>query len=728
MLRRQFVKHFLAVGAWVHDRATGRKRLLSPVRLPNNPSQEGVFPITVQWSPLPNRHPAINSSQKPADKHLLAKMNDIIEHGFTGLQYPLHLPRAESVAGLRDVQARDMFLTYNRTFEKGGVENFGRKSPPPISVFSPRYAEAVRKNVIAAFAPVKGIPNIYNVFCYHDEPFHAGPESFDYSEDVKRAFKKRYGYGLPPDIESARKNPRVWLDVINFRSHEFPVGWRQAYKIIKQIEPNVRVIITDDSHSAFGGGVRSNSKMAVDDVFYWGADFADTFVFDIYPYMMFDFRYGECGKLRKPRLSQMHYAFGQMRNLTYTYGKELGFWFGTFNKRWFAKFMGPKLKAQYWIERETSFTAVAQGANFLITGYEIPEDACHWKSLGEGLRVIQKAGTGLLKAPKKKAKACFMFPRTQYIQLQEEYWNVGLSYELFLRAFGELDVLHEKQVWEGSLDEYQILALFDVRLLPDNVARRIEGFVRRGGTVISDCVPNLNADMKPSRIMGDLFGVRDAVTRRIRRSGIWVPTLVNPHWFIPPLPGNSESAVVKGRVSGTAFNRRFDFRIVSPRQCKAVAGEVLLETASGHPALVRRHVGEGQVFLLGFCVQDSYFQTWKDSDSGSRAQLRDILYRITESAGIRSHIYSSNPDIEAALRINSEEGYVFVINHEAKSSETHVRLADLEFMLDRVIDLTRGGTVGFDRTSDGASFDITVSQTEPRLLHLLPRRVQVSVG
>lgn len=653
-------------------------------------------------------------------------MDDIIEHGFTGLQYPLHLPRPEGAVGLHDVKSHNLFLTYNRTFEKGGVENFGRKSPPPISVFSPRYPAAVRKNVIAAFASVNDVPNIYNVFCYRDEPFHAGPESFDYSDDVKREFKKRYGYDLPPDIESARKNPKTWLDVINFRSREFPAGWEQAYKIIKEVEPSVRVVITDDSHSAFGGGVRSNSKMAVDDVFYWGADFADTFVFDIYPYMMFDFRYGECGKVRKPRLSQMHYAFGQMRNLAYTYGKELGFWFGTFNKRWFAKFIGPELEAQYWIERETSFTAVAQGANFLITGYRIPEDAHHWESLGEGLRIIQEAGHGLLKAPRKRAKACFLFPRTQYIQLQEEYWNVGLSYELFLRAFGELDVLHEEQVGKGFLDKYQILTLFDVRLLPDTVARRIEDFVRRGGIVISDCVPNQDACMKPSLIMGELFGVRDAVTRRIMRSGIWVPSLVNPHWFIPPLPGNHESAVEKNRVSGTGLGRAFDFRIVSPRPCKSVTGEVLLRTASGHPALVHRRVGKGQTFLLGFCVQDSYFQAWKDSDSESRDQLRNLFYRITQSAGVRSHIYSSNPDIEAALRINSQEGYVFLVNHEAKRSGTHVRLADLDFAPGRIVDLASGRTIRFGRTGDVVSFNVTVLQTEPRLLHLLPCRAQPS--
>ena len=87
-----------------------------------------------------------------------------------------------------------------------------------------------------------------------------------------------------------------------------------------------------------------------------------------------------------PRISQMHYSFAQMRNLTRTYGKELGFWVGTYNPQWFKAFMDSTLRAIYWTEREMSATAVAQGADFLLNGYHIPIDARHWDSFGEGNR------------------------------------------------------------------------------------------------------------------------------------------------------------------------------------------------------------------------------------------------------------------------------------------------------------------------------------------------------
>ena len=86
------------------------------------------------------------------------------------------------------------------------------------------------------------------------------------------------------------------------------------------------IVMTHDSYNnSFGAGVRSNSKIAMDDVFYWGGDFADILAYDIYPYMTFDYRYGELGKLPKPRISQMHYTISQLRNVSTAYGKEDGF-------------------------------------------------------------------------------------------------------------------------------------------------------------------------------------------------------------------------------------------------------------------------------------------------------------------------------------------------------------------------------------------------------------------
>jgi len=669
----------------------------------------GSFPITMQFSAVPDGKGWKGGENPLTEQAMRDTVENMIAHGVTGVYAPESRPYVTDYA-----QSRGMYVTYNT----GGLELFGRYPAPSICVYSPKYPEAVRKNVENALAPLKNYTHLYNVFCYQDEPFHATIHSFGYNDEVKAEFKKRYGYDLPPDVDSIRDNPKVALDVLNFRSDYFPDGWRQVYKIIKETNPNFKVIMTHDSHNTFGGSVKSDGEIAIDDVFHWGGDFADIFVFDIYPYMMFDFRYGEPSKLMKPRMSQLHYAFGQMRNLTSTYGKELGFWFGTYNGAWFKDFLGPDLKAKHWAERETSATAVAQGSNFILSGFEIPEDAGHWEALGEGLRLIQKAGPGLLKAPKVKAKACFLFPRTQHILLQEEYWNVALSYELFLRAFGELDILHEEQIKDDKLDGYQILCLFDIKLLPKQYAERIAQFVRKGGIVVADCVPRMDSLKQPMDVMNELFGVQDAVTSRINRTGLWFPCRrLDPGWIRPQEPGADETPT-KDAVKGKALGQAFDMTIVSPRPCKVTNGEVLLKTASGQPALIHRKVGKGQVFLLGFCMQDSYFQTWKDNDENSKEQLRGLLKAITDEAGVRSHVYSSNPDIEASIRANSKEGYLFIIDHESPSPLTRIRLADLPFPVETVVNVADGKPIAFEKKDGAAELQVQLPQGETRIFRV----------
>jgi hypothetical protein len=122
-------------------------------------------------------------------------------------------------------------------------------------------------------APLKTIRRLYNVFAYQDEPFHWGPKSFGYNDEVKAEFKKRYGYDLPPDLDAARGDARKWLDVINFRSDDFPDAWRQVYPILKELAPGSKITLTHDSHNTFGAGYSSHAELAIDDVFHCGWGF-----------------------------------------------------------------------------------------------------------------------------------------------------------------------------------------------------------------------------------------------------------------------------------------------------------------------------------------------------------------------------------------------------------------------------------------------------------------------
>ena len=682
------------------------------------PPRIDFFPATVQFSPVPSGKGWKGEKGPLSEQVLRDTIDNILAHGFTGIQTPTHRPKNEEAIILRYAQSRGMIITHHA----GAMELFGRNKPPKPSVYSPDYPKAVRKRVEQALAPLKNIPRLYNVFTFQDEPFHWGPKSFGYGPEVQAEFKKRYGYPLPPDIASLRNDPKRWLDVLTFRSDNFADAWRQVYKIIKQTNPNFKTVLTHDSHNTFGGGCGSHAEMALDDVFHWGGDFADMFVFDIYPYMMHDHRFGQCSRLPKPRISQTHYAFAQMRNLTYTYGKDLGFWVGTYNPAWFRNQLGPKLQAMHWAEREMSATAVAHGSNFLLTGYNIPIDAGHWDSFGKGIRLLQKAGARLLDAPKVKARAAMLYPRTHTLQLQEEYYNVGLSFELFLRTFGELDILHEEQVTDDTLGGIRVLALFDVKLLPRKTAEHIAAFVRNGGVVIADCVPHLDELRKPLATMETLFGVTKAATGRIHRTGHYVPRVTcPPYWYKPAKNPSDESKFPTDALKGTALGQPLDLTLVSPRPCTVTTASALLATAAGKPGVVHRTVGKGQVFLLGFCLQDTYFKTWQDANAPARAQLRGLLGAMAQAAGAQPRVGSSNPEIEAAVRANAREGFLFVINHEAAKPDTRVALDDIGFPIARILDLADGRPVPFKRENGRVTLTLTAPLGHTRLLHLLPR-------
>lgn len=682
------------------------------------PSPLEFFPAATQFSPVPSGEGWKGEDGPLSEETIRKTIDNIRAHGFTGIEGPTRRPPEEEAYILKYAQSCGMFVSWHT----GPLENFSRETPPSPSVYSPEYAPAVRKTVEGALAPLKDIPRLYNVFTYQDEPFTQGPQSFGYDEDTKNEFRKRYGYELPATLDEVRGDPRKWRELIDFRTAKFPDGWRQVYAAIKAVNPNFKATLTHDSHNTFGAGYSSHAEIAIDDVFHWGGDFSDMFVFDIYPYMMFDFRFGEPSRLPKPRISQTHYSFAQMRALTRAYGKDLGFWVGTYNPAWFAPYLCPELESKHWSEREMSMTAVAAGANYLLTGYHIPVNAGHWDSFGKGLSLLQKTGGRLLSAPKLKAKACMLWPRSHYIQLQEEYFDVGLSFECFLRAFGELDILHEEQVKDDGLDGYDMLVLFDVKLLPRAVAEHIAAFVRRGGVVFSDCVPQLDENRQPLPTMAEVFGVTKAETGRIVRTGSLVPYKNQaPVWAMRPENPPDESKFATDTLRANAWAPLppgGDLTLVSPRACEIGDGQVLARTAAGIPALVQHSVGGGQAFLLGFCLQDTYFKTWQDEDVPARLQLQALLAAVMREARVHAHVHSSNPDIEASVRKGDSEAYLFIINHETEAGDVAITLRNLGFAVKAIVDLDDGASVPFENADERLKLTLSVGIGQVKLLKL----------
>ena len=709
----------LEVGDYTLQVTGAAGELHETIHIAERPTGTDFFPVVCQFSPVASGEGWRGNEEEEITPELLrATVDNIMAHGFTGIEWNIAALTPEQADIVRNyAQSRGMIITHHI----GALELFGRDNPPAIPVYSEAYAEAVREATERQMPVLDEIPRLYNVFPYQDEPFTGGPDSLSYTEYDQAEFEKRYGYAMPMDIESARQDPQVWLDFLDFHTAKFPDAWRQVYRIIKEINPDFQVVLTHDSHNTFGAGYKSHAVIAIDDVFHWGADFTDAFVYDIYPYWNLDFRFGEPAKLPLPRMAMTHYSFAHMRNLAYHFDKDLGFWVGTFNPAWFTPYMDEGNRALHWGERIMATVAVAHGSDYLLTGYRLPVDAKHYESLGEGLRLIQKTAGYLRTTKKPQARAAMLFPRTQYLQLQEEYFNVGLSFELFLRSFGELDLIHESQITDAQLNGYDILVLFDVKLLPETVAQHIADFVEAGGLLIADCVPSLGRLKEPMDTMEQLFGVTQAVTDRIIREGHYVPITVGgePYWVFRDENSPDETVYESVSLQGEALGVSLDLKLVSPRPATLTTASLLAETASGEAAILKRNVGNGMAYLLGFCLQDTYFKTFQEDTPATREQLRALLKAMCDSAGIQARVYSSNPDIEAAIRTNEERAVLFVINHETENEDTSIRLADLPFKISRIVDVGNNESIQFNQ-SNGLYLDVSVGFGETKVYEILP--------
>ena len=191
---------------------------------------DNAFPACIQFSPVPDGKGWKGEKPPVSAEVQQDTLLNLIGHGFSMLYYP--------VGGISDAQNQEVLasaqgLGMKVNYMTGGFEMFDREHPPAISVYSPRYAEEVSKRVQAGLAPMKAIQRVYSVFPFQDEPFHAGPGTFDYSSDAKVEFSRRHGYAMPASLDSVRSDPKQWLDLLNFQSETFRDGWRQVYRIVK---------------------------------------------------------------------------------------------------------------------------------------------------------------------------------------------------------------------------------------------------------------------------------------------------------------------------------------------------------------------------------------------------------------------------------------------------------------------------------------------------------------
>jgi len=570
------------------------------------------------------------------------EIDDIIAHGFNTLTFSGHRLGSEpgSPYDYAEDYAQRKGMAVSYSFQ-GDFCLLPREGLPPVSVFSPEYQEAIRPRIDAAVETCRQVPRLLNVQGYMDEPFQISGDTLDERPAAKEEFRRRYGIDMPTR-EEARQDPALWLKYIDFWSDCFAAGWRQSYAMVKELDPDFWVELTHDSHNTFGAaGNNYAAPWAVDDVFHWGAPF-DSVNYDIYPYLSIDFRTGKFGEHRLPRIAGMHMAFAELRNTAYTYGKKLGFWV---ESGW-DKLLAPGADGRRypWSPRELTFTAIGAGCDYLNTFWGIPEDPAWWETYRRTMAEVQSIAPLLTRSRVPRARAAFLFPRTQHVLLQEEYWNVMVALEAFRQAYGELDCIHEEQLSQKALEGRDVLVLFDIHLLKRSDAEIIRDWVRAGGRLVADEVPSLDESRQPLGIFEPLFGATGNATVQ----------------------------------EGTVRLAQTGARLWGRRGYEAAGARVVL-AAGGTPLVLSRREGEGRAVLLNYPVKDCYLDALlRGQRSPSAEAILSMLRDAATEGGRPANVTSSNPNIEAAVR-QTPQGttLLIVINHESKDEATRVTLPRL---------------------------------------------------
>ena len=579
------------------------------------------YPTTMRLSEL----------RGPATAAIEREIDDIIAHGFNTLTFSAHRlgaqPGTPYDAAEEIAQRKGMAISYSF---QGDFSLLDREGLPPVSVFSPEYTEALRPRIEAAIATCRQVPRLLNVQGYMDEPFQVSGLTFDNRAPARAEFARRYGMEMPTR-EQAMQDPALWLKYVDFWSDCFATDWKKSYALVKQLDPDFWVELTHDSHCTFGAAGRGfKSFWAVDDVFHWGAPF-DSVNYDIYPYLSTDFRTGKFQENRLPRMAGMHMAFAEMRNLAYAYKKKMGFWL---ESGWNANLApGAIGRKSAWSPRELTYTAIAAGCDYLNTFWGIPEDPAWWETYRGTMAEVKRLAPLLTRSAVPRAKAAFLFPRTQHVLLQEEYWNVMVALEAFRQAYGELDCLHEEQLAKGGLDAYQVLVLFDIHLLKRRDAERIRAWVQAGGRLVADEVPAMDEAKQPLGVFESVFGVTGSA--QVREGPVALPGTRAQLWGRWSYQGPGDGALV-----------------------------------------VTTACGRGRATLLNFPLKECYLDALvRRNADGAAAAIRSILRKAATDGEILPNVTSSNPGIEAAVR-RTKQGttLLFLINHESKEDTTRVTL------------------------------------------------------
>ena len=512
-----------AVLATVADASDGREmRTVSRTFEVVDPQDnEHYFPLVTEA--LPGGDVCVDEAD------LRRMIDDVAAHGFNGVflggvgcSAPLTNAQLVRRAGERYAQALGLRLATSGHL----VPSFSRSRPPDVCLLDPQFDQAVRQRLGPQLAAGALLPRLFMMEIL-DEPLIA-PPMVCRCEKCLAEFRRRYGYDMPgwedscvAGMESAR------TDLMAFVSDYWAQVFRRCYEFKQKSGAHFDVHHTF-CQLTFGSFC---SRYYWRDGFAW-MPFCDRFDWDTYPYIYPVWR-GHM-ELRCPNL---RYHFAGHRSLARRFGKPMGHWLDLSDRN--VPHWSPPVRAS----SELVYTAIGQDAKLIRTFYNLTFGRNNgvrrerWDDLGAELRKIAGFSSVLTQVSKPRARLAMVFAGTDWAlrhhtspenlpagtkvtdfplkwddaPLDDQFpfagtpWN---AYELLLRAFGEADLLPEQMVALGDLDGHGALALWSAHYLSRPAATQIAAFVRSGGLLLCDGIPQQDERGGPLEELDGLFGDR----------------------------------------------------------------------------------------------------------------------------------------------------------------------------------------------------------------------------
>lgn len=440
-------------------------------------------------------------------KGMIELLDDAQSHGWNAVNGVCGThPDVKAIQShIRDKGMAISAFCYGMTRIKGG-----RPIEADWCVHSPGYEAALHKFLEPRRAALENAPN-FLMGCMRDETCVVA-EHVCHCEHCRRLFKEKYGVAMPEAVPLVSE-PVLRRQYLEFCDDWWLKVWKTTTDYMKANNPDLLIANTYTENVCFG----RHYDLVSGDLLKW-AGVHDWLAADIYPYYYKrhenDIEAIEWALKRSRLLMAFLRCAGRHHNIPFAW--------------WVGCTSSPDETPR--AIRHVAYTAIGQGAQGLIGwGSHSPERVLRdvnpklWEDAGSTLRDIGKIGLtlrGLKKTSRiallaSESEAFFATP-PQYAGFF--YYDLVPAYDALLKAFGNADLIYERQIAAGKLHDYEALVMANVRHVADDAATAMEQFVSAGGVLISDTVPELNENNQPLETLAKMTGLHDRHGRPRRLS------------------------------------------------------------------------------------------------------------------------------------------------------------------------------------------------------------------